>query len=214
MGDQVALLLQLPEAALEELAELLGRIKESVLLDHFNRGNARPGGDGVAAEGGGMHAGAEAGGDLRSREHRPARQTAAESLGEGHHIGGHAVMLVAEPFSRPAATSLDFVEDEEEIIVVRQFAEALQKAGRRELDATFSLNGLDHNRTGVAVNQFRSRCQVAMRGIAETGDERTKSLVIFWLGGGCQRAERPSVKPAGERDNFVLSLAVQTGQFD
>ena len=46
---------------LEQLAELLGVFEQPFLLDHFERGDAGPGGDRIAAERGRVHAGPQAG---------------------------------------------------------------------------------------------------------------------------------------------------------
>jgi hypothetical protein len=58
-------------------------------------------------------------------------------------------LLVSEQAAGPAATDLDFVEYQQQIMAVAQFAHCLQVAGRWDVDATLSLYRFEHDGTGV-----------------------------------------------------------------
>ena len=64
LANQIALLLQRGKPLLEEIAQALGGRQQVLLLDHLDGGHAGAGSDGIAAEGGGVHARPQAGGDL------------------------------------------------------------------------------------------------------------------------------------------------------
>ena len=89
--------------------------KQIFVLDHFDRGDAGPGGDRVAAERGGVHAGPQAGGDFGRGQQRPAGDAAAQGLGQRHHVGRDAEMLIGEPLAGAAAAGLHFVEHQQQI---------------------------------------------------------------------------------------------------
>ncbi len=95
-----------------------------------------------------------------------ASDTAAERLGQRDHVGLDVEALVTEPFARPAATRLDFVEHKQ---AGRDRHKALRRPARNsadgDADATFALNGLDHDRARFFVDQFGHGIQVAVRSI-------------------------------------------------
>ena len=79
-----------------------------------------PGGDGVAAEGGRVHPRTQAGGQLGRASIAPPASAAAQGLGQGHHVGRDAEMLVGEPLAGPAAAGLHLVENQQQLVLVGQ----------------------------------------------------------------------------------------------
>ena len=76
---QIAFVLKLPEPLGEDLAQSFRVRQQFFPFDRFDQGQSGAGGDGVAAEGAGMHAGPQAFGDLRRGRHGAAGQAAAKA---------------------------------------------------------------------------------------------------------------------------------------
>ena len=56
--------------------------------------------------------------DLRLGDHGAASDAAGQGFGERHDIGLHIPMLVGEPPPGPTHAGLDFIEDEQQIVLV------------------------------------------------------------------------------------------------
>ena len=199
----------------EHVADLAGVFQQPLPLDHLDGGDAGAGGDRVAAKRRGVHSGAEAGRDLGGGQHGRAGQAAADGLRQGHDVGGDAEVLVGEPVAGPPETGLHLVENQQQVVLIGQPAEPLEEAFRRNPDASFALDRLDHDRGGLIVDERLDGGQVSMRSVDEAGHQRPEAFVILRLRRGCRRAERPPVKSALECDNLVTVLGrVQADQLD
>ena len=60
-------------------------------------------------------------------------------------------MLEGVPGAGPAHAGLDLVEDEHQLVFVSQVAQSFKIAGRRDIDASLTLDGLDHDGTSFVV---------------------------------------------------------------
>ncbi len=170
---------------------------------------------GIAAESAGVHARPQARGDLGGGQHGPAGQAAAQGLRQRHHVGRDAEALVGEPIAGPAAAGLHFVEDQQQLVLVGQLAQAGQEAVGRNADAAFALDRLDHDGRRLVVDQPGHGVQVAERGVDEAGHQRPEPLVVLRLRGGRGRAQRAAVEAALEGDDLVALLGrVQPGELD
>ena len=78
----------------------------------------------AAAERGGLHAGAKAWGDLAFGQHRAAGDAAAERLGQRHHVGRDAKMLIGKPLAGPSAAGLHFVKNQQQLVLVAKLPQA------------------------------------------------------------------------------------------
>ncbi len=87
---------------------------------------------------------------------------------------------------------LHFVEDQQQLVLVGQLAQAGQEAVGRNPHAAFALDRLDHDGGRLVVDQPGDGVEVAEGGVDEAGHQRPESLVVLGLGGG--RVE-PSVRP-------------------
>src|SRR5262249_18061426 len=79
----------------------------------------------------------------------PQRESAADGLGDAHHIGSNAAALVGEEATSSPDARLDFVEDEQEAMLIAEFTQATQKWRRRHPYAAFALDRLDQNCSGL-----------------------------------------------------------------
>ena len=85
-------------------------------------------------------------------------------------------VLVGKPLAGPPAAALHFVEHQQQIVLIGQFAQALQKSIRRNADAAFALHRLDQDRARLAINELANGVQIAIRRVHETGQAAGRSL--------------------------------------
>ena len=78
------------DSAGEDFADMLRRFKQPFGFDHFDRRNASAGGNRVAPKRGGMHAGAQARGDLVFADEGAAGDAAGEALRHRDDVGLNA----------------------------------------------------------------------------------------------------------------------------
>ena len=124
--------LQRGQPLAEHFAQLPGVLEQVFVLDHFDRRDAGPGGDRIAAERGGVHAGPQAGGDFGGGQQRAAGDAAAKRLGQRHDVGRDAEVLIGEPVARAAAAGLHFVEDQQQPVLVGDLPQARPRSRRAE----------------------------------------------------------------------------------
>ena len=74
----------------------------------------------IAAEGGGVRAGPQLRGDLGLGEQAAHGDAAGQRLGQRHHVGLDAPVLVGEPLAGAAHAGLHFVEDQQQLVLVAQ----------------------------------------------------------------------------------------------
>jgi hypothetical protein len=55
---------------------------------------------------------------------------------------------------------LDFIGDEEDVVLLAEFRRSMQINLRRNDDAVFTLDGFQHHRGGVGADSGFQRCQV------------------------------------------------------
>ena len=132
-----------------------------------------------------------------------ARDAAAEALGERHDVGRDAEVLIGEPLAGPAAAGLHFVEDQQQVVLVGQLAQLGEEAVGRDADAAFALNRLDQDRRRFVVDQRGHGAEVAIRCVAEAGQQRADAFVVLRLGRGAGGAVGAAVEAALEGDDLV-----------
>mgnify|MGYP003340636646 CR=1 FL=1 len=93
------------------------------------------------------------------RERKAAGERFAETDEVGHNIG----VLAGEPLSRAAEARVDFVEHEERLVFVAEFAQQRKEAGRWNIDATTRLHGFDQNCANPAPREEAANLQLHHR---------------------------------------------------
>ena len=140
-------------------------------------------------------------------QQRAAGDAAAEALGQRHDVGRDAEVLVGEPLAGAAAAGLHLVEDQQQLVLVGQLAQAGEEAGGRNADAAFALDRLDQDGGRLVVDQRDDGAEVAERGVAEAGQQRADALVVLGLGRGGDGAVGAAVEAALEGDDLVAVRA-------
>ena len=113
----------------------------------------------VAAEGAGVvtrFPGVELFLDAQHRE----RQAAADRFRHHDDVRLDARVFEGEQLARTGETGLNFVDDQQNAMLLRHFADALQPLGRRRVNAAFALNGFQDHRRRFAHAAFHVVDQV------------------------------------------------------
>ena len=116
---------------------------------------------------------------------------------------------MGEPAAGAAHAGLHLVEDQQQLVLVAQLAQAFEVAGRRQVDAAFALDRLDQDRARSRRRSASpSRVEVAERGVVEARQHRLDARVILRLAGRGQRSHRPAVEAVEHGDDLVAASAV------
>ena len=195
----------------QALAEVLaggGDVGEQIVaLDQLEHRGGRGGRERVAAERRGVgHRAAGRRGEAgrRALGHRDGadRDAAAQALGERHHVGRDAVVLVAPPAAGAAGAGLHLVEDQQHAGGVARLAQAAQVTVRRHHDAALGLDRLEDHRAGVGLGDRRARgVEVAVRHELDRLEQRAEALAVLGLAGDRHRADRAAVEAADRGDD-------------
>lgn len=159
--------LQALEAREEIIADPGGIVDQVEPLDFLNDGPEEDRTGGIA------HPGVE----LAERPVRSELQVAEVVacclglFGERYHVGRawEVPMLMCPELAGGADAGLDFVDDEEDVMFLGQFAEAAEEGRGRMMVAAFGLDGLDYHCTRGEV----VRCELALNIV--------KSLLLYLL---------------------------------
>src|SRR5450830_852769 len=169
-----------------------------------------------AAKGGGVGARRKEAGVFFGYDDSADRNTAAQRFGQGHCVRRHSVVLKSEEFSGAAHSGLDFVEDEQNFMLVAELAQVFQEAGSGWVDSTLALDWFNDDGRSPGTQNFFNALQVVERRLPETGGQGRETLLYFVLAGHRQGGQGPAVKRAGKGNNLVTAggVAGEPGQFD
>ena len=82
-------------------------------------------------------------------QHGADRRAAGEGLGQGHDVRLDSFLLIGQEAAGSAAADLDFIEDQQQIVLIAELPYRLEIAGRRYVDAPFTLDRFEHDGAGV-----------------------------------------------------------------
>jgi hypothetical protein len=192
----------------------LAHAVEEAVLGHYVEHRVRGRGDDRAAgEGRAVVARLEHRGGVRARHAGAHRQPAPEPLGRGHHVRGHAKLLVCPERSGPPHPALDLVEDQQRAVLVTGLASGAKQLGLERVDAGLALDRLEQHRGRALVHRGGQRAGVVARHDPEAGHQGSERSLLRLLGRGGQRAHRPSVE-AALHHHELPSLAALAGQLE
>ena len=129
-------------------------------------------------------------------------EAAADAFGRRHHIGNDVVLLIGIERTGPRHTALDFVKQEQRVMLIRQFAQPLQELALRRTHAAFALHGFNQERRRAGIHRRFRRRQIAERHIFETRQQGQEIMVHLFLIARRNRCHRAPVKGVVEGDNL------------
>src|SRR5579872_3859057 len=116
---------------------------EIFFLHEIDVGEGGGAGDGIASEGGKMIAGFENSGDFGAGGEGAQGESVCDAFGGDQDVGDDSVVLDGKHFAGAGEAGLDFVGDEEDVVLVENFLYFFEIVWRRTNDAAFA-----HDRLG------------------------------------------------------------------
>ena len=187
---------------------LLDLAGDVVVDEELGPGVARGGGQGVAAEGGAVvagHQGLAVGLGQKSAD----GHAVAQPLGQGHHVGLHAVFLVAEQAAQPTHAGLHLVQDQQDALAVAPLAQSLQVVVVGDDDARLTLHRLHHHGGGAVGGCVHHTLNVVVVDVYEARQQGREVLLVVGLAGGGNGGLGAPVEGVEGGDDFVGAVTVQ-----
>ncbi|MNM70280.1 hypothetical protein D3C81_819060 [compost metagenome] len=176
-------------------------------VDHVQHRAGNGAAQRVAAIGGAVGADGQVLGQFGGGQHGTDRETAAQALGAGQDVRGNAVVLVGIQRTGTANAGLHFVEDQQGVVFVTQFARAFQVGLVGRHHAALALDRLDHHGAGLVGNLCLQRFQVVVGHVADAGDLRTETVGVLRLATDADGEQGTAVEAVHGGDDFVLFRA-------
>src|SRR3546814_6434207 len=98
-----------------------------------------------------------------------------------HDVGQYAVLLVSIERPGPADTALHFVQDQHQVMLVAQLAQALQEFIGGNADAALALDRFDEETRGIRADRRLCGFEVIEFHVFEARQQRVEALVHLFL---------------------------------
>ncbi len=178
--------------------------------------------------------------DFRASHGDAQRHARSKAFCHANHIRFDARVLDRPPLAGAANATLHLIQHQQDAVTIADAAQLLHEAGGCDQVAALTLHGLDEDRghflrsergleqllfdeagatqresIGVFILRiFSSAIQVGIGYVSYARHQRRKAAPLLWFRGGQrQRAHRPSMKRAEERDD-VLAFGVIARQLE
>ena len=162
-------------------------------------------GEGVAAVGRAVTAGAEEGGVLIRNPKASDGESTAHSFGPGDGVGLDVGSdgFPAVDFAGPPEAGLDFIQEQEKVVLFSQGGETFEKFLGGDIHSAFALDGFDKEGCRfVGDGGFGGR-EVIKIGINEAREKWSEAAVDFSLCSGRHCSDGSTVETFAEGDDFV-----------
>ena len=138
------------------------------------------------------------------------RYTASQTLGQRYHIRLNAEVFISKELAASAHTALDFIKNQNSIVLITKLTHLLHICHIRNMDTTLALNRLQHNSSSLVTHKLFQSLNIIIRHIIKASWQWSKALMIFWLASSSQRSNSTAVEAVNGRDNlgFVSINAV------
>ena len=193
----------------------LAILQQAVRLDRLHCRQPRGHCQRIATERAGVHARFQATGILVPGDHHTTSHATGQSLGNGHHVRLHPVLLVTVPGTCPRHACLNLVENQQGSAGISHLTQPLQESRIRQVHSSLALDRLDQDRAGFRPSQLADSLQVIERGVIETGHQWANTLVVFRLSRRRGGPECSAVETVVKADDAVATGLgpVQSHQF-
>ena len=146
---------------------------------------------------------------LLAQERGAQRETGAEPLGRGDHVGLDAEVHIAVEHAAAAVADLHLVAHEQNIPLLAECRDALHKGFLQRDHAALALDDLDEDaRHRISVQLGLHVRQIIDLGVDKAGGQGLEVLVELVLAGGSQGGESAAVEGVLQGENIIAVLAL------
>ncbi len=140
-------------------------------------------------------------------------------MAKRHDVGLHAQLFIGKQRPRSPHSCLDFVENQENILLRAELPQILQIGLIGDMHASLTLDRLQHDRGRLVRHERFDRRKIVEGRIDKPRNERLKAFLHFFLAGRRQRRHRAAVERVLHRDDLepvrtVLLMPVAPRQLD
>ena len=131
-------------------------------------------------------------------------QSAAESLGSGHQVGLHAVVLVRKQLAGSADARLHLVDDQQDVVFLAEGGNRLHILLVEDVHAALALHDLQHNGAGFFVDIVFEVVEVVGLGVFKALCKGKEVVVKNLLSCRGERGDGSAVEGVLEGDDLVV----------
>src|SRR5690606_33834123 len=132
------------------------------------------------------------------------RETAADTLGAGQDVRGHAAVHVGVEFAGTTHAALHLIEDQQCIVLVTERPHRLKVFGTGRDHPALALYRLQHHGTGALGDLRFQGSNVIVRHVADSTDGRTEALGVLGLATHADGEQGPTMEAVAAGDDLVL----------
>ena len=133
---------------------------------------------------------------------------AADGLCNSDHIRLYPILFIGEHGTGPSHTALDLVQDQQQILLLTELLNALDKCLISRMDPALSLNRLQDDGTGPVIYKSLYTFQIIVDRKADPGNEWAESFPVFRITGYRQSSHAPSMEAVLHGDHLMVILSV------
>ena len=157
-----------------------------------------------------MHARCHAFAGFVCGEARSERKASADSFGNGHDVGRNTGVFIGKKFTCPAYTALHFIKDQQQAVLIAQFAQAPQTMRRNRPHTALALNRLNQNSSGFRCDRAVNSLVIRETNLIEAFDLGAEAFEVFGLSTRRNGCQCPAVERTLKRDD-PITLRVSIG---
>ena len=136
------------------------------------------------------------------------RNTASKRFCTGHNIRLYTICLPCKIISRTSHSTLDFIQNKENIFLITQCANALQKLSFRWINTAFSLYGLHNNCTCFICNLGFYTLKIIEISKFHTTHERLKRLTVMCISSDRKCSNRSAMERMIHGNDLMICMSV------
>ena len=136
------------------------------------------------------------------------RNTASKRFCTGHNIWLYTICLPCKIISGTSHSALNFIQNKENIFLITQCANTLQKLSFRWINTTFSLYSLHNNCTCFICNLGLYTLKIIEISKFHTTHERLKRLTIMGISSDRKCSDRSSMERMIHSNDLMICMSV------
>ena len=136
------------------------------------------------------------------------RHTTSKSLGTCHNIRLYTVCLPCKIITGSSHTTLDFIEDQHNILLITNLAQTFQKFLLCRIDTALTLNNLSNDRTGLICDLSLYAFQIIEICKLHTAHQRLEGLSVMSSSCYGKSSDTSSMEGMVHGNDFMICMSV------